>query len=390
MEDFVTTLLGERPRLKSNAVPSVFKWSRSTGQTTREKRFQSRKKSLDRSPIQEPGEIEMAECQISAYEEIELSCDHEHELPSAVVEYQNTGTQTDQGSILDINRVMCNPAAVLLFTSFTDRNHFNLVFAALGENRFQLQVFPLSPENCFLLTVMKLRTNKSDVELGLAFGISKNIVGQIFNVWTNFMYSQFKELNIWLDKKTVLSHVPPAFREKYPTTRVIIDATEVSIMKPKNPTAQQATFSNYKNCNTVKVLIGINPSGFICFISDAYGGAISDRQLFIRSGLLDLLEEGDAVMADRGFNIQDLLCVKGVSLNIPPFLKGKKQFSPSENIETRRIASNRIHVERAIGLGKTYKILQSKLQYSKIRLSSRIIFVCYMLCNFRKSIMKEH
>lgn len=39
-----------------------------------------------------------------------------------------------------------------------------------------------------------------------------------------------------------------------------------------------------------------------------------------RSGILDLsYDDGDGVMADKGFTINDLLPL-GVSLNIPPFL----------------------------------------------------------------------
>ena len=43
---------------------------------------------------------------------------------------------------------------------------------------------------------------------------------------------------------------------------------------PSNPLAQQLTFSNYNNHNTAKALVGIAPSGAICFISDLYGGNI--------------------------------------------------------------------------------------------------------------------
>ena len=41
-------------------------------------------------------------------------------------------------------------------------------------------------------------------------------------------------------------------------------------------------------------------------------------------GLVDMLEEGDSVMADRGFNIRDILTKKKVYLNIPRFCKKGK------------------------------------------------------------------
>ncbi len=49
-------------------------------------------------------------------------------------------------------------------------------------------------------------------------------------------------------------------------------------MKPSQPVAQQATFSTYKNRNTVKVLVCISPCGLVTNVSQAYGGATSDRQ----------------------------------------------------------------------------------------------------------------
>ena len=61
-----------------------------------------------------------------------------------------------------------------------------------------------------------------------------------------------------------------------------------------------------------------------------------------------LLESGDVVMVDRGFDIQHLLASKCVTLNISPFLRGREQLSLEEEVETRSIASVCIHVERAI------------------------------------------
>lgn len=66
--------------------------------------------------------------------------------------------------------------------------------------------------------------------------------------------------------------MPVKFKQFYPDCRVIIDCTEIEIQKPFNPNEQQATFSFYKNTNTLKALVGISPSGAFTFISDFWCG----------------------------------------------------------------------------------------------------------------------
>jgi len=90
------------------------------------------------------------------------------------------------------------------------------------------------------------------------------------------------------------------------------------------------------------------PSGVVTFISPTYEGSISDRKLVETCGLLDLLETGYEVMADNGFQIQDLLAPFGVRLNIPPFLSSNSQMPVEDVLKTKRIAQLRIHVEKAI------------------------------------------
>lgn len=51
------------------------------------------------------------------------------------------------------------------------------------------------------------------------------------------------------------------------------------------------------------------------------------------------IDKGDAVMADRGFDIEEDLILREVRLNIPPFLRGKQQLNQAELVETRQIAS---------------------------------------------------
>lgn len=74
---------------------------------------------------------------------------------------------------------------------------------------------------------------------------------------------------------------------------------------------------------------------------------------------IELLEKGDDCIADKGFNIKDLLDQIEVTLNTPPFLSEKGQFDEEEVETTQSVASVRIHVERAISRIKMYKIINN-------------------------------
>ena len=89
---------------------------------------------------------------------------------------------------------------------------------------------------------------------------------------------------------------------------------------------------------------------------------------YIILGFLEKLEEQDEIMADRGFDIADILAVRGCTLNIPPFTKGKSQLSRLDVDRHRRISSLRIHVERAIEWLKNFRILQGIYPVKQVHL----------------------
>ena len=85
-------------------------------------------------------------------------------------------------------------------------------------------------------------------------------------------------------------------------------------MKPKEFLLSTITrgyaASSSKRMTTTGPTIG--GKGGKTFISHLYEGSISDVNLVVQSGLLQLLERGDSVMADKGFDIQHLLSGIGV------------------------------------------------------------------------------
>ena len=64
-------------------------------------------------------------------------------------------------------------------------------------------------------------------------------------------------------------YLPRSF-EKYPTTRVIIDATEIVVERANSMKTQAQTWSNYKHHNTWKALAGISPNGIVTFVSSLW------------------------------------------------------------------------------------------------------------------------
>ena len=173
------------------------------------------------------------------------------------------------------------------------------------------------------MVLVRLRLDLLQKQIADLFSISQSSVSKIFTTWITMLYHVFKEVLItWPSKELVKRHLPKCFF-KYPRTRVTINCTELKVDKPSAPSSKKVTWGDCKSHNTFKLLVGITPSWAFSFISDLYSGAISDRAITIRSGLLVKVEPMDDVMADWGFSLRDLLTKRNATLNIPHLPKGR-------------------------------------------------------------------
>ena len=243
----------------------------------------------------------------------------------------------------------------------------------------------LTPLNQLFLTLVKLRQNLKTKDLAFRFGMSVTQVSRYITTWISFLYHHLKEINWMPSVEQVLGTLPPSFKEKYPNTYAIIDGSEIFIETPSDLFLQSSSWSDYKHHNTTKFLLACTPNGAVCFISPLYVGSISDVQLTKVSGFLTQLKDkpGIQIMADKGFTIKDILKELDIELNIPPFLKDGKM-SPSNVQKCRKIASLRIHVERAIGRLKKYAICKQTIPISLSRLVNQIVCVCAYLVIFNQ------
>lgn len=248
----------------------------------------------------------------------------------------------------------------------------------------------------FMMVLVKLRLNLTEVDLGYRFGIDQSTVSRLFEKWINVMFAALSPLVKWPKRTEVRKTMPVDFRKNFRRCVAIIDCFEVFCERPAGLKARAQTWSNYKHHNTIKFLIGIAPQGAIIFISKGWGGRVSDQYLTEHSGLLEHLLPGDQILADRGFNVQDSARLYCAEVKTPPFTRGKKQLSKIEVDQSRALSRVRIHVERVIGvLRQKYTILQGTLPIKMLMTHSsdgyssidKVVNVCSALCNCCESVV---
>ncbi|RXN29856.1 THAP domain-containing 1 [Labeo rohita] len=303
-----------------------------------------------------------------------------------------------------IQNFMGNPKLIQFYTGFPDYDTLRAVFLALqptaqtmaswaqvqrtsGTNQHTLRVGfqaqHLSLFNQFFMFLCRIRLGLLEQDLALRFNVSQSTVSRICVTWANYLYFMLGSLPIWPSRAAVDELMPEYFKSLYPKTRVILDCTEVRVQTASSKVLNSETYSHYKGTTTLKSLVGISPDGSMTFVSSLYTGSISDKEITKSSGILNLLEEGDAVMVDKGFLIKDVLDEIHATVIIPPFLGPSGQFSHEELAHTHNIARLRIHIERAIRRIKEYHIFDRVIPLSLAGSVNQLWTVCGILTNFQ-------
>ncbi len=249
----------------------------------------------------------------------------------------------------------------------------------------------LTARDVVYLILHKIRMNDSFKRLGHQYGISTSQASKLFSKFVPFISQHLSALIYWPTADKIREHLPVPFRFRYSDVVSIIDAFEIEIQKPTNAMLQSLTWSAYKHCNTIKYLISILPDGCVSYISKGVGGRTSDLLLTTISGYLSKLPPNKSVMADRGFkNLARVFADHKCKLVRPPSVETGKALPKSEVKQAKRIASLRIHVERAISRIREFQFLapHSRVPHTLVPLLDNCVTIASSLVNLQGPLIK--
>ncbi|XP_059098036.1 uncharacterized protein LOC131892260 [Tigriopus californicus] len=306
------------------------------------------------------------------------------EIPSRAIGTSTENTHSDNGGMQYFLNL---PKSHFQSLTGLSRKMFDFLLYKLGQNLTSSRF--IQREMKLFLFLVKMKLNLPYIAMNAMFNVSAQTVSQIFVEVLKVAHDCTKNFIIWYDRKTIYARMPKSIKKDFPNAKVIIDASEVEIERLKSTKACVQTYSSYKSRHTLKFLVGCAPSGEIMFISKGFGGKATDAEITVRSGILNYLEPGDVVLADKGFPlIETKVNSGGGILVMPPFKESRQQFTEEKNESGYKCSSARIHVERCIERMKRFKVLDF-IPRNLLEHSDMILVTIAGLCNLFPVLIRD-
>lgn len=177
----------------------------------------------------------------------------------------------------------------------------------------------------------------------------------------------------------------------FPAVRVIIDAKEQRINKPRGEEAQRPYYSGKKKAHTIKTQVVVDPRGRIEAVSESVPGVTHDLTLLVGSGVLVGLGEGEAVMVDKGYVGLDKHH-PGVPLVMPAKKPRGGELSDEQRAFNREVSRHRIVVEHTIAQLNRFTVLRQVFRGKRRDRHSRVTRVVAKVVNRRLALtpLKTH
>nr|XP_033809036.1 uncharacterized protein LOC117364183 isoform X2 [Geotrypetes seraphini] len=350
--DFVRTLTGRR-NLKPNCIPSVFFWSKDAVLQPPPSSPKTRKLGKNKNSLESI--MPASQIQAQKTEQLHLplwsssSLDHCYDvspisesemLDAARKEITRLQQQTEvlEGKLFFLERFSNDSSLINFYTGFRDYATLKDLFLSLkpttlnmkkwkqcqedGYNRVKANEDPgeesLALIDQFFLFLCKVRQGFLEQDLAVRFNVSQCTVTRVIITWANYLHFMLAPSLQWPSREDIDKDMPACFQATYPHTRLILDCIEVKVQTESQNVLGSRTLI-YSSYITFKGLIGMSPLGSVIFVSPLFNSYISDKAIINLSGILNLLEPNDVVIADKSFPIHDLLASVGAHLVTVPF-----------------------------------------------------------------------
>ena len=104
----------------------------------------------------------------------------------------------------------------------------------------------------FLIFLCRISQGFREQHFATLLGVSISTVCGIILTWSNVIYLRLGSQNILAERVTIDTHMPESIKSKYPSTRAIIDCTEIKVQTPSSLVLVSEFFPHYKNDITPK------------------------------------------------------------------------------------------------------------------------------------------
>lgn len=250
---------------------------------------------------------------------------------------------------------------------------------------------------CYLFTIVALQSGLGMTAVAGLYHIPAKKATAIFSTFVMFIYRTLLREQPPISSARSRKRMPAHWNKMMKTNdiKLIVDATEFRVEGTSVLARARGHYSQYKKGYTIKLLVGITAHGTIVFVSYAYPGKITDYEITKVCGVMDLLEEGDLLLADRGFNIADILSEKMSALLVGhTHAVGEKErmegkYTYDQLLQMQRYSNLRIHVERAMASIKRMACLQRVIRHDQKHLIAPIIGIAAMLSNYGRPLLNR-
>jgi hypothetical protein len=143
--------------------------------------------------------------------------------------------------------------------------------------------------------------------------------------------------------------------DAFPEVRAVVDAREQPFRRPQGWADQKPFYSGKRKDHTVKTQVVCTPEGRLAAVSASVPGSVHDLEVLRRSGALEALGSGEALMGDRGYRGLDKSRPGSV---VPARKPPKAELPAAQRRRNRWISRCRVVVEHVMAQLSRFQALR--------------------------------